>query len=50
MTIVYGGANWDLAEDGVRVHLVGEEPKVVAPDAVPLPVARVFRSLGLKTA
>src|SRR3954447_11535019 len=48
MTIVYGGAHWDLEEDGVRVHLVGEEPKVVALDALPLPVARVLRSLGFQ--
>lgn len=50
MTIVYGGMHWVLDETGVRVHPVGEEPRVVAPDAVPLPVARVLASLGFAPA
>lgn len=50
MTIVYGGANWDLDETGVHRHLAGEEPQLVALDALPLPVARVLRSLGLAPA
>jgi hypothetical protein len=45
MTIVYGGDRWYLAADEVRVHPHGEEPRVVAPSELPLPVARVVRSL-----
>jgi hypothetical protein len=50
MTIVYGGVNWDLDETGVRMHPAGEEPKMVDLDSLPLPVARVLRSLGLAPA
>ena len=50
MTIVYGGIHWDLDETGVRMYLAGEEPKVVDLEALPLPVARVLRSLGFAPA
>ena len=50
MTIVYGGVNWDLDETGVRMHLAGEEPRMVDIDSLPLPVARVLRSLGFTPA
>jgi hypothetical protein len=45
MTIVYGGVRWYLDADSVRVHPHGEDPRAVAPDALPLPVARVLQKL-----
>jgi hypothetical protein len=50
MTIVYGGVDWVLEETGVRMHPVGEEPRVVDLDSLPLPVARVLRTLGFAPA
>jgi hypothetical protein len=50
MTIVYGGVDWVLDETGARRHPVGEEPQVVELEALPLPVARVLRSLGFAPA
>jgi hypothetical protein len=46
MTIVYGGVDWLLDENGARRQPAGEEPQAVDLDALPLPVARVLRSLG----
>jgi hypothetical protein len=50
MTIVYGGDRWYLDDDEVRVQPPGQEPRPVAPEDVPLPVARVLRSLRLDQA
>lgn len=47
MTIVYGGMRWYLDPQTVRVHPAGEEPRTVAVDALPLPVARVLGKLRL---
>jgi hypothetical protein len=46
MTVVYGGERWYLDAHEVRVHRAGEEPRTVAHEALPLPVARVLRTLG----
>jgi hypothetical protein len=46
MMIVYGGERWYLADDGVHVHPRDGEPRRVADDDLPLPVARVL--LGLQ--
>lgn len=45
MTIVYGGDRWHLTEGCVHVQPPGEEPRPVADADLPLPVARVLRSL-----
>lgn len=50
MTIVYGGVDWLLDETGARKQPAGEEPQLVDIDALPLPVARVLRSLGFAPA
>jgi hypothetical protein len=42
MTIVYGGQQWYVHDGGVHVQPQGEEPRPVALEELPLPVARVL--------
>ena len=44
MTIVYGGQQWYVEDGGVHVRTPGEEPRPVALEELPLPVARVLLS------
>ena len=44
MTVIYGDATYHLTDDAVTVVSDGREPAPVAPERLPLPVARVLRA------